>query len=52
MIPAAFVGLFFQAQIEMLFSQNLILVGIMLLVTAAFLFLADLLKTPKKQFLS
>ena len=38
MIPAAFVGLFFQEQIEFLFTQNLILVGFMLLITAAFLF--------------
>ena len=48
MIPAAFIGLFFQEQIEMLFAQNLILVGIMLLVTAASLFLADLFKNTKK----
>ena len=48
MIPAAFVGLFFQEQIEFLFTQNLILVGFMLLITAAFLFLADLIKNAKK----
>ena len=48
MIPAAFIGLFFQEQIEMLFAQNLILVGIMLLVTATSLFLADLFKNTKK----
>ncbi len=48
MIPAAFVGFLFQEQIETLFEQNLILVGIMLLVTAAFLFLADLIKNTKK----
>ena len=47
-IPAAIIGLFFQEQVEMLFAQNLILVGIMLLVTAAFLFLADLVKNTKK----
>jgi undecaprenyl-diphosphatase len=41
MIPAALVGLFFQDEIEQLFSQNLILVGLMLLITALFLFLAD-----------
>ncbi len=33
MIPAALVGLFLQDQIEALFSQNLILVGTMLLIT-------------------
>ena len=48
MIPATFVGLFFQEQIETLFAQNLILVGIMLLITAAFLFLADLIQNTKK----
>lgn len=41
MIPAALVGLFLQDQIEALFSQNLILVGTMLLITSIFLFLAD-----------
>lgn len=47
-IPAAFVGLFFQKQVETLFAQNLILVGIMLLVTATFLFLADIIQNTKK----
>ena len=41
MLPAAFVGLFFEAQIAALFSGNLILVGLLLLVTAALLFFAD-----------
>jgi undecaprenyl-diphosphatase len=41
MLPAAFVGLFFEAQIATLFSGNLILVGLLLLVTAALLFFAD-----------
>lgn len=41
MIPAAFVGLFFEASIEALFSQRIVLVGSMLLVTGALLFLAD-----------
>ncbi len=41
MIPATFVGLFFEDQIASLFNENLLLVGAMLLVTAALLFLAD-----------
>ena len=41
MIPAAIVGLFFEDVIESLFDHNLLLVGMMLLVTAALLFLAD-----------
>lgn len=41
MIPATFVGLFFENQIASLFNENLLLVGAMLLVTAALLFLAD-----------
>jgi len=47
-IPAAFVGLFFQERVETLFAQNLIVVGIMLLITATFLFLADLVQNTKK----
>ncbi|OUW35066.1 MAG: UDP-diphosphatase [Flavobacteriaceae bacterium TMED179] len=41
MIPAIIVGLFFQDQIEALFSKNLVLVGSMLLLTSLILFLAD-----------
>lgn len=41
MIPAVFVGLFFEDQLEQLFGGNILLVGCMLLVTAALLFLAD-----------
>ncbi len=41
MIPAAFVGLVFDKQIEALFSGNLLLVGAMLIVTGVLLFLAD-----------
>ena len=48
MVPAAFVGLFFEDQIEAFFSGNILLVGVMLLVTGV-LFFADLSKnTPKK----
>ena len=41
MIPAAIVGVFFEDVIENLFGKNLLLVGLMLLVTAVLLFLAD-----------
>ncbi len=48
MIPAAFVGLLFDEQIESLFNGNILLVAIMLLVTGGLLFLADKAKTTKK----
>lgn len=41
MIPAALVGLIWDDMIESLFSRNLILVGLMLLITSALLFLSD-----------
>ena len=41
MIPAALVGVFFEEQIEQLFDQQLLLVGLMLIVTGILLFLAD-----------
>ena len=49
MLPAAVVGLFLQEQIEALFSQNLVLVGGLLLVTAVLLFLADRAKDTQKK---
>ncbi len=48
MIPAVFVGLMFEEQIESLFSKNLLLVGAMLIVTGAILFLADRAKHTEK----
>ena len=48
MIPAAFVGLVFDKQIEELFSGNLLLVGAMLIVTGVLLFLADRAKSTDK----
>ncbi len=48
MIPAAIVGIVFEEQIEQLFSQNILLVGVMLLVTGALLFLADRAKRTDK----
>jgi undecaprenyl-diphosphatase len=41
MIPAVLVGLLLEDQIEQLFNQNILLVGVMLLITGALLFLAD-----------
>ena len=48
MVPAALVGLFFEEELEMLFSGNILLVGCMLLVTALLLFLADRAKATHK----
>jgi len=41
MIPAAFVGVFFEDFIDSMFTQNLILVASMLIVTGLLLFIAD-----------
>ncbi len=41
MIPAAFVGLMFEEELEQLFDKNILLVGMMLLLTGLLLFLAD-----------
>jgi undecaprenyl-diphosphatase len=41
MIPAAFVGLFFNEEIELLFEGQVLLVGGMLIITGLLLFLAD-----------
>lgn len=49
MIPAVIVGLFFEEQLEQLFGGNILLVGCMLLVTAALLFLADRAKDTSKK---
>ncbi len=48
MIPATAVGLMFEEQLEAFFSGNILLVGFMLLVTAALLFLADRAKDTSK----
>ncbi|WP_298900724.1 undecaprenyl-diphosphate phosphatase [uncultured Psychroserpens sp.] len=49
MIPAVIVGLFFEDQLEQLFGGNILLVGCMLIVTAALLFLADRAKDTNKK---
>lgn len=48
MIPAALVGIIFEEQIEQLFNQNILLVGVMLLFTGSLLFLADRAKRTNK----
>ena len=48
MLPAAFVGLFFEEQLEQLFGGNILLVGCMLLITAVLLFFADKAKNTNK----
>ncbi|NPA38148.1 MAG: undecaprenyl-diphosphate phosphatase [Chlorobi bacterium] len=48
MIPAAGVGIVFNDQIETLFEGQILLVGFMLLITAALLLLADRAKTTNK----
>ncbi len=48
MVPAAFVGVVFNDQIEALFDGRILLVGLMLLLTALLLFLADKAKTTNK----
>ncbi len=49
MIPAAFVGIYFEDEIEALFEGNLLLVGGMLIITALLLYLADKAKNTNKK---
>ena len=48
MIPAVFVGLFFEEQLEQLFGGNVMFVGFMLIITAVLLWLADKAKNTAK----
>ncbi len=48
MIPAAFVGLFFEDFIDSLFTGQIMLVGAMLIITGLLLFLADKAKNTNK----
>lgn len=48
MIPAAIVGIAFEDQITQLFNGQILLVGIMLIVTSFLLFLADYAKSTEK----
>ena len=49
MIPAVIIGVFFESQLESLFSGNILLVGFMLIITAILLFLADKAKDTNKK---
>ena len=49
MIPAALIGLLFEDQIESLFSRNILLVGMMLIITGLLLFLADRAKQTDRK---
>jgi len=49
MIPAAFVGVFFEDFIDSMFTQNLILVASMLIVTGLLLFIADRAKNTIRE---
>lgn len=49
MVPAVFVGFFFESEIESLFNGNLTIVGAMLILTGALLFLADKAKPSEKK---
>jgi undecaprenyl-diphosphatase len=48
MIPAVIVGLFFEEQLESLFGGKILLVGLMLIVTALLLLMADKAKNTNK----
>ena len=48
MVPAALVGILFEDEIEQLFGGQILLVGVMLLVTGTLLFLADRAKNTSK----
>jgi len=49
MIPAAFVGIFFDAEIDALFNGKIILVGSMLIITGFLLLLADRAQKAEKK---
>ncbi len=48
MIPAAIIGVLFDEQMELLFDKQILLVGIMLIITGLLLFLADRAKNTNK----
>ncbi|UOB16264.1 undecaprenyl-diphosphate phosphatase [Abyssalbus ytuae] len=48
MLPAALVGVYFEKELEQLFSGNIILVGFMLIITALLLYLAGKAKNTQK----
>ena len=48
MLPAAFIGVFFETELESLFSNNIVLVGVMLIITGLLLLLADRAQNTSK----
>ena len=48
MLPAAFIGVFFETELESLFSNNIVLVGAMLIITGLLLLLADRAQNTSK----
>ena len=48
MIPAALIGVFFEMELESLFSNNIVLVGAMLIITGLLLLLADRAQNTSK----
>lgn len=49
MVPAGFIGFFFEDSMAVLFDGKLLLVGAMLLITATLLFIADMIKTNDRK---
>ena len=49
MLPAGFLGLVFESELEALFGNNIMLVGLMLIFTAVLLFMADRAKKTTKK---
>ena len=49
MIPSVIVGILFQQKIKILFSNNLILVGVMFFITALLLYVTEGTKNKLKQ---
>ena len=49
MLPAGFIGLVFESELEALFGNNIMLVGLMLIITAVLLFMADRAKKTTKK---
>lgn len=48
MLPAALIGVFFETELECLFSNNIVLVGAMLIITGLLLILADRAQNTSK----
>ena len=49
MLPAAFIGFYFEDELESLFGGNVLFVGFMLIITALLLWLADKAKNTQKK---